>query len=322
MEAVIKPIERELILAELTPEKYIRNTRKGGNELYEVTAADSPNTMREIGRLRELAFRMAGGGTGKEIDIDEYDVDPVSPYRQLIVWDPDEQEIIGGYRYILCKDLDTEKMATKELFRFSEKFEKEYLPYTIELGRSFIQPAYQGTRGRKKGLFALDNVWDGLGALMTKYEEYRYFFGKVTMYATYDYSARNTLLYFLNKYFTDPDKLVTPIEPLDYDNNNPSFISLFDGLEYPEAYRVLHKTLKSKGENIPPLINSYMNLSPTMKVFGTSINKGFGGVEETGILVNIKDIYFDKIERYITPVRQFLSSIAFRFRPHWWRRSL
>lgn len=322
MEAVIKPINRKLILKELTPDKYIRNTRKGNNELYEVTAANSPFTMQEIGRLRELAFRMAGGGTGCSVDIDEYDTDPVAPYRQLIVWDPEEQEIIGGYRYILCKDLDPEKMATKELFSFSETFEREYLPYTIELGRSFIQPSYQGTRGGRKGLFALDNVWDGLGALMTKYHEYKYFFGKVTMYATYDYMARNTLLFFLNKYFTDSDKLVIPIEPLDYDDHNPTFQELFEGLDYPDAYRVLQKSLKSKGEHIPPLINSYMNLSPTMKVFGTSINKGFGGVEETGILVNINDMYFEKIERHITPLKLFLSSIAFRFRPKWWRNSL
>lgn len=322
MEAVIKPIDRKLILKELTHDKYIRNTRKGNNELYEVTAANSPHTMQEIGRLRELAFRMAGGGTGKSVDIDEYDIDPIAPYRQLIVWDPEEKEIIGGYRYILCKDLDPEKMATKELFKFSEKFERDYLPYTIELGRSFIQPSYQGTRGGRKGLFALDNVWDGLGALMTKYSDYKYFFGKVTMYATYDYMARNTLLFFLNKYFTDSDKLVTPIEPLDYDDNNPTFQGLFEGLEYPEAYRVLQRSLKSKGEHIPPLINSYMNLSPTMKVFGTSINNGFGGVEETGILVNINDMYFEKIERHITPLKLFLSSIAFRFRPKWWRNSL
>jgi hypothetical protein len=322
MEPVIKPVDRELILSELTPDKYIRNTRKCGNELYEVTAQDSPFTMREIGRLRELAFRMAGGGTGKEIDIDEYDTDPEAPYRQLIVWDPEAQEIIGGYRYILCKDLDPEKLATKELFKFSEKFTEEYLPYTIELGRSFIQPAYQGTRGRRKGIFALDNVWDGLGALMTKYDDYKYFFGKVTMYATYNYTARNTLLFFLNKYFVDSEQLVSPIEPLDYDGKNPSYEALFSNLQYQDAYKVLHKELKSKGENIPPLINSYMNLSPTMKVFGTSINKGFGGVEETGILVKIEDMYFDKIERHIAPLKQFLSSIAFRFRPKWWRRSL
>lgn len=322
MEPIIKPIDRALIINELTPDKYIRNTRKGNNELYEVTAADSPNTMKEIGRLRELAFRLSGGGTGKALDIDEYDIDPVSPYRQLIVWDPENKEIIGGYRYILCNDIKPEKMATRELFLFSEVFEKEYLPYTIELGRSFIQPAYQGTRGKRKGLFALDNVWDGLGALMTKYDEYKYFFGKVTMYSTYNYAARNILLHFLNKYFSDSDQLVKPITELDYDNHNPYYIKLFEGLDYNSGYKVLHRELKNNGEHIPPLINSYMNLSPSMKVFGTAENKGFGGVEETGILVNIKDIYFDKIERHITPLKSFLSSIALRFRPKWWRRVL
>lgn len=144
MEPIIKPIDRELIISELTSDKYIRNTRKGENELYEVSAQDSPNIMKEIGRLRELSFRMAGGGTGKSVDIDEFDVDNVNPYRQLIVWDPKNQEILGGYRYILCRGINPEKMATKELFKFSDKFINEILPQTIELGRSFIQPNYQG----------------------------------------------------------------------------------------------------------------------------------------------------------------------------------
>ena len=111
MEPIIEPVERKLIMKELTRDKFIRVTRKGKNFIYEVTAHNSPNTMREIGRLRELSFRSSGGGTGKSIDIDEFDLDPKHPYRQLIVWDPKDREIIGGYRYIHCKDLDKEKMA-------------------------------------------------------------------------------------------------------------------------------------------------------------------------------------------------------------------
>ena len=322
MNPIIQPVDRKLLIKELTATKYIRTTRKGGNELYEVTYQDSPNIMREIGRLRELSFRTSGGGTGKDCDIDEFDTDPKFAYKQLIVWDPDNQEIIGGYRYILCGGLPIEKLATKELFVYSDEFVNDYLPFTIELGRSFIQPNYQSMNLRRKSLYSLDNLWDGLGALMIKYSNYKYFFGKVTMYSSYNLKARNTLLNFLHKYFDDPDNLVYPIEPLDYDHNNKFYQELFNNLEYNDAYRVLQKEIKQNGENIPPLINSYMNLSPSMKVFGTALNKGFGDVEETGILVNIKDIYPEKVERHLRPMQETLRSLRKRFLPRWWKRSL
>ncbi len=316
MEPVIQPVDRQLIRKELTKEKFIRITRKGRNHLYEVTAHDSPNVMQEIGRLREISFRLGGGGTGKSVDIDEYDTDPREPYRQLIVWDPKDQEIIGGYRYINCGGLDIKKMATRELFDFSDEFIKEFMPFTIELGRSFIQPNYQSTNLNRKSLYALDNLWDGLGALMVKYSNIKYFFGKVTMYTSYNARARNMLLHFLDEYFPDNNSLVRPITPLECDKDNPYFVELFKGLDYKEGYRVLQKEIKNNGEHIPPLINSYMNLSPSMKVFGTAINHGFGGVEETGILVSIPDIYPEKIERYITPIREWVH----RIRVKWWRK--
>lgn len=316
MEPIIPPVDRKLIIKELTRDKFIRATRKGDNYLYEVTAHDSPNIMQEIGRLREISFRVGGGGTGKAVDIDEYDIDPHEPYRQLIVWDPKDQEIIGGYRYINCGGLDISKMATKELFDFSDEFINEYMPFTIELGRSFVQPNYQSTNIKRKSLYALDNLWDGLGALVVKYSNIKYFFGKVTMYTSYNARARNLLLHFLKKYFRDQHSLVRPITPLECDIDNPYFVELFKGLEFKEGYKVLQKEIKNNGEHIPPLINSYMNLSPSMKVFGTAINHGFGGVEETGILVNIPDIYPEKIERYITPLRCW----AHRIRVKWWKK--
>ena len=322
MQEVIQPVERELIIKELTQDKFIRETRKGGNLIYEVTAADSPMTMREIGRLREISFREGGGGTGKEIDIDPFDTDPVHPYKQLIVWAPDDQEIIGGYRYIHCKGLNPKKMATSELFTFSESFIKDYLPDTIELGRSFIQPKYQSTQNKSKSLYSLDNLWDGLGALMVKHTNLKYFFGKVTMYPSYNAQARNTLLNFLHKYFNDPHRLVVPIIPLECDKDNACYTNLFkdsehNDLEYKDAYKVLQKQLKQHGEHIPPLINSYMNLSTTMKMFGTAINTEFGAVEESGILVHIPDIIPEKIERHISPLKAWLQKIHIR----WWRRN-
>jgi len=315
MDPVIKPIDRKLLIKELTNDKFIRYTRKGDNKLYEVTAHDSPNIMTEIGRLREISFRLAGGGTGKSCDIDGYDTPIKNCYRQLIVWDPKDHEIVGGYRYIKCTGLEEDQLATRELFYFSDEFRSEYLPFTIELGRSFIQPNYQSTNIKRKGLYALDNLWDGLGALMLKYPMNRYFFGKVTMYTSYNIRARNMLLNFLNQYFNDPSQLAYPLEAIDYDRENPYYKELFALQEYKEAYKILSREVRALGENIPPLINSYMNLSPTMKVFGTAINKKFGGVEETGILVNIRDIYPEKIERYISPIRLFAKSLKNK----WWK---
>lgn len=315
-QAVILPIDRNLIIRELTPEKFIGKTRRGNNQLYEIDAFDSPSVMKEIGRLREISFRLGGGGTGKSLDIDEFDTDPEDPYKQLIVWDPEEQEIIGGYRYLFCGGLDPKKLATSELFDFSDRFLKEYYPWTIELGRSFIQPNYQSINVRRKSLFALDNLWDGLGALVVKYDKMRYFFGKVTMYTSYNRRARNILLNFLNKYFPDEERLVTAKEPLDCNTHDPYINSLFECLDYKEGFKRLKKELENYGEHIPPLINSYMNLSPSMKIFESSINPGFGGVEETGLLINVADIYPDKIERHVAPMMEWSKKI----KPNWWRK--
>ena len=104
MEDIIAPISKELLKAELTEDKRLRMTNKSNNQIYIVTAQDSPNTMKEIGRLREIAFRAAGGGTGMSMDLDEYDLMD-NPYKQLIVWNPEAEEILGGYRYILGTDV-------------------------------------------------------------------------------------------------------------------------------------------------------------------------------------------------------------------------
>src|SRR5574344_550415 len=245
MEPIIQPVNRNLLLKELDESKFIRKTRKGDNYLYEVTAHDSPMVMQEIGRLREISFRMGGGGTGKSIDLDQFDTDPHDPYRQLIVWDPKDEEIIGGYRYINCGGLDVLKKATSELFSFSELFIKNYLPFTIELGRSFIQPNYQSTNLKRKSLFALDNLWDGLGALVVKYSSIKYFFGKVTMYTSYNLRARNILLNFLNTFFPDDEHLVTPYEPLDFDSTNPYYKELFNSNDYKESYKTLSKEVRT-----------------------------------------------------------------------------
>lgn len=303
MEDIIAPIGKELLKAELTEEKRLRMTNRSHNQIYIVTAQDSPNTMREIGRLREMAFRSAGGGTGKAVDIDEYDL-MEHPYKQLIVWNPEAEEILGGYRYITGTEVrfdsqGTPLLATAHMFGFSEKFLNDYLPTTIELGRSFVTPEYQSTRMDKKGLFALDNLWDGLGALTVLMPKVKYFFGKVTMYPGYHRRCRDMILYFLKKHFGDKEGLVKPMHPLGIECDEHELSALFCKDSFKENYRILNKEIRKMGYNIPPLVNAYMSLSPTMRAFGTAVNHEFGEVEETGILIAVDEILAEKRMRHI-----------------------
>jgi hypothetical protein len=259
--------------------------------------------MQEIGRLREIVFREAGGGTGKSVDIDEFDTCD-NCYKQLIVWNPDEEEIIGGYRYLEGSKWEYDDkgqpiLATSHMFHFSEKFLKDYAPWTIELGRSFVSLPYQSSRKGYKSLFALDNLWDGLGALTVIRPETRYYFGKMTMYPSYIRKGRDMILYFLKKYFDDKEKLIIPLQPLCIETDVKELEQLFCKDSFKEDYIILNSEIRKLGYNIPPLVNAYMGLSPTMKLFGTAINDGFGDVEETGILICIDEIFEEKRKRHI-----------------------
>ena len=304
MEEIIAPVPKELLKAELTEEKRLRFTHRSDNEIYIVTAFDAPNVMREIGRLREIAFRAAGGGTGKEADIDEFDTMEV-PYKQLIVWNPEENDIIGGYRYLHGKDARFDEkgepiIATAHgMFRFSEKFLKDVLPYTVELGRAFVSLEYQSTRMGSKSLFALDNLWDGLGALTVVLPDVKYLYGKVTMYPSYLTKARDMILYFLKKHFADKEGLVMPVEPLQLETSEEELAAIFKEETFKEDYRVLKQEVRKFGLAIPPMVNAYMGLSPTMKIFGTAVNHDFGEVEETGLLITVDEMQDSTRMRYI-----------------------
>jgi len=318
METIIEPVDVHLLEQELTDHKFIRNTNNGSNRIYIFTAHDSPNLMREIGRLREITFRDAGGGTGKALDIDPFDI-MEEPFHQLIVWNPEYKEIMGGYRFIHGKDIPCNtdgclNSATAELFRFSDKFVRDYLPDSIELGRSFVQPEYQPTVNLKKGLYSLDNLWDGLGVLVVENPDVKYFFGKMTMYPDYNRTARDIILYFLRIFFPDKDHLMTPMEPVLMETDEEFLAGLFDGSTFQDNYKILIHNIRKYNENIPPLVNAYMNLSPTMRTFGTAVNHEFGEVEETGILISIPDIYPVKKERHLTTYMRRFSSFRLRFR--------
>jgi hypothetical protein len=308
MKTVIPPVEKALLEAELTPEKFVRKTNNGNNLIFIFDYRDSPNLMREIGRLREITFKDSGGGTGNEIDIDEFDLGE-KPFRQLIVWNPEEKEIVGGYRFAQGSNFLFDKNGevlspTAELFRFSPKFIKQFLPWSIELGRSFVQPNYQPQFNLRKGMYSLDNLWDGLGAIVIDNPGFKYLFGKVTMYPHYDHFARDLVLYFLQRFFPDPDQLLTPKESLPLRHDKNYLESIFTGSSYDENYKILVHKVRIQNENVPPLVNAYMSLSSTMKTFGTALNRGFGNVEETGIIVTINDIYEFKIDRHIATYKR------------------
>ena len=259
-EEIIQPIDKALLKSELTPERQLRMTNKSNNEIYVVTAHDAPNVMKEIGRLREIAFRTAGGGTGKAMDIDEFDT-MENCCKQLIVWNPEAEEIIGGYRYLFGSDWKIDAngqpiLATSHMFHFSEQFMKDYAPYTVELGRSFVSLEYQNARANSKSIFALDNLWDGLGALTVINPQCRYFFGKMTMYPSYIRKGRDMILYFLKKHFDDRENLIIPIKPLKIETPEDELSAIFCKDNFKEDYRILNKHIRELGYNIPPLNSS------------------------------------------------------------------
>lgn len=320
MEKIIEPIDKALIKAELTPDKKLRDTNKGGNEIYVVNWKNAPNTLQEIGRLREITFRSSGGGTGLSVDIDEFDL-MEKPCQQLIIWDPDAEAILGGYRFILGPDIELKedgqpRLATSHLFHFTDIFIKDYLPHVIELGRSFVTPDYQSSKSGAKGLFALDNLWDGLAILMILHPQMTYYFGKVTMYPSYDRCGRDLILHFFWKHFEDKDQLIRPIHPVELEHDTRLMNLILKSDDLKADYRLLKEAIHSLGTSIPPLVNSYMNTSPIIKMFGTAINDEFGDVEETGILVPFDELYKEKKARHIESyLYQKISELKERF-PH------
>lgn len=310
LDYILPKVDTNLLESELNKDRFVRTTNKLKNEVYIINHHNSPNVMQEIGRLRELTFATAGGGTGQAIDIDNLDTCE-NCYQQLIIWSPEDKEIVGGYRFIDCQTAingDDINLSTKHYFNFTNHFIKEYLPKTIELGRSWIQPKYQPANSRK-GLFSLDNLWDGLGAVVLLNPHIDYFFGKVTMYSDYNREAKKAVLAFMDALFPDKDKMVTPIHPIHTDIHESEILNLIElpkgstaeekSAEFKTALKILQQFVRERDEKIPPLINNYMQLSPSMKSFGTAENPDFGGVEETGILIKISDIYEDKKARHL-----------------------
>ena len=317
MERIIDPVSVELLKAELTPDKKLCDTNKSDNEIYVVDCNDAPNVLQEIGRLREIAFRDSGGGTGNSVDLDDFDFLPDRLYKQIVIWDPEASAILGGYRYILGTDVTLDEagqpiLASAHLFHFSEEFIQEYLPHTIELGRSFVAPEYQSSKAGAKAIFALDNLWDGLAAVMLQHPDMMYYFGKMTVYPDYDKGALDLIQHFLFKHFPDPEELIRPKQAYEVATNGRILDLILKDEDYKVDYRNLKDAIRRLGTGIPPLVNSYMNASPRMKMFGGSINDEFFNSIEIGILIGFEEMYADKRDRHKEPYFKHLAENLLR----------
>ena len=312
MEKIIDPVSVELLKAELTPEKKLCDTNKAGNEIYVVDGIDSPNVLLEIGRLREVAFRDSGGGTGLSVDLDEFDTTTDRPYKQIIIWDPEASAIIGGYRFILGPDVKMQEdgqphITSSHMFRYSDRFIRDYLPHTMELGRSFVTPEYQSSKAGAKAIFALDNLWDGITAVILQHPNIMYLLGKMTIYPTYDKSCRELIEHFLWKHFPDPDELARPKQPVDVEVDGRLLNLILKDDDFKSDYRNLKEAIRKLGSGIPPLVNSYMNTSPTLRMLGTGVNDEFFDAYDTGILVCYDEMYAEKRDRHREPYFRHLA---------------
>lgn len=311
MQQIIPPVDTKILLQELEGH-LLRPSNKADNLIYDITAHECPNVMREIARLREISYRDGGGATGMEMDMDDMDT-MARPYHQLIVWDPVNQQIIGGYRYLLGSDAELRPneqgemqpyITSAHLFHYSERFIREYLPNTIEFGRAFVQPMYQKREMGVKALFALDNIWDGIGAVMHNNPQLRWMIGKVTIYPDYNDIARELIYEYLRRYHAGEKGLFEPYKPLPFKEISET---PFTSSDPQENYHILQHAVREQGAVIPPMFSAYLNITNNLYFFGNAVNDELANVYETGIMVDLETVYQEKKERYITPYIKWLT---------------
>jgi len=200
-------------------------------------------------------------------------------------------------------------LAMGQLFDFSEEFIKNYLPYTVELGRAFVQPDYQTAKMGMKSLFSLDNLWDGLGALIHDAKKSKYFIGKINIYEHYSPIARELIYEYLEEFFPDKKKLIVPKNEIQVSAKVKKMAkAIFNKKETAQSnYKLLQKAVRNEGETIPPMFNAYIGLTDTMLNFGTTTDPHFGHTFETGIMITTPDLIESKRMRYIDPYINYLS---------------
>jgi putative hemolysin len=255
--------------------------------------------LREIGRLREIAFRAVGEGTGARRDIDRYD----ASYSQLVLWDDNELEMVGAYRIANAKEIiasqGVEGLYSASLFDYDPSI-MPMLAQGAELGRSFVQPKYWGKR-------SLDYLWYGIGSYLSQNPQVKYLFGPVSISNDLPKAAKDLLVYFFTLYFGSFDEhkaLPSATSKHPYLLSNDLLDSLstnFSGTHYKEDFIVLKNIMSNMGCSVPTLYKQYSDLCEPggLRFLGFGVDPSFGDCIDGLVMVEVSKIKQKKRKRYI-----------------------
>lgn len=266
------------------------------HRIYVCTMDDHPTVLREIGRLREIAFRQVGEGTGSRRDLDKYD----HYYQHLVLWDDDKLTIAGAYRIGHGERILSQRgigaLYTANLFHYRENAAAA-LPLTVELGRSFVNPAYQGKA-------SLDYLWQGLGAWLQHHPEVRYVLGPVSISADYPLYLRDLLVYYYQRYYQPTDSQVTGQHPhLITPELLARFKTRFALLDRHQAFEVVQQEFQEKGFRVPMLFKQYAALYEEggYQLLAFSVDSDFGHCTDGLFVGDLTMMKATKRQRYLQP---------------------
>ena len=290
--AIAHPVSRIDLLNELKKSKLIGQT-SDGKKIYLYDYVEDSIVLKELGRLRELSFRKVGEGVNKKRDTDKYDI----YYQHIILWDENDLEIVGSYRIgnsdFIFKNIGVKGFYSNNLFKYNEEF-TPYLKSSIELGRSFVQPKYWGTR-------ALDYLWFGIGAYLKSNPNIKYMFGPVSMSASFPTVAKDMMIFYYSHYFKEEVNLVEGKTPYQYSNNISEIKELFDLEDKKKGFKFLKSALSNIGVTVPTLYKQYSEITEDggIKFLSFNIDKNFGDCIDGFILVEVDKIKDSAKKRYI-----------------------
>ena len=290
--AIAHPVSRIDLLNELKKSKLIGQT-SDGKKIYLYDYVEDSIVLKELGRLRELSFRKVGEGVNKKRDTDKYDI----YYQHIILWDENDLEIVGSYRIgnsdFIFKNIGVKGFYSNNLFKYNEEF-TPYLKSSIELGRSFVQPKYWGTR-------ALDYLWFGIGAYLKSNPNIKYMFGPVSMSASFPTVAKDMMIFYYSHYFKEEVNLVEGKTPYQYSNNISEIKELFDLEDKKKDFKFLKSALSNIGVTVPTLYKQYSEITEDggIKFLSFNIDKNFGDCIDGFILVEVDKIKDSAKKRYI-----------------------
>lgn len=297
---IIPPVDKALLREEFARATEWPEASHGAIKLYCIDVG-FPAILREIGRLREIAFRSGGGGTGEVLDLDRFDTDPYYRFRQLVVWDSEEEAIAGGYRFVYGYDVHLNgqgqpDIPSAHIFRFSENFIRDGLPRTMELSRSFIAAQYQRKLdAARKSIFILDCLFKGI-CIASRMGNTPDVFGKVTFYPDYPADAFALLTAAMEKHCYGGED-IAPVQAYTVPPSTET-AQILTHDDFRSDFRALAATLLKRGQYLPPILKSYINLTTTLKYYGSALNDEFGNVVEMGLRLHMPDLNPDRWPLY------------------------